>query len=86
MGAPSGHHPFDYGKLAEGDEDESQLRPLNTWEEKMSLSYIRNDRRVRRRIVGEEAEFPRDTWGTLDDGMALLLGSSCTSTLPAVSY
>ena len=38
----------------------------------MSLSYIRNARRVRQRIVGEDAEFPDDTWGSLEDGMALI--------------
>ncbi|KAF7799302.1 hypothetical protein EIP86_010534 [Pleurotus ostreatoroseus] len=68
----SGHHPFDYGRLAEDDsEGECELQPLNTWEEKMSLSYIRNDRRVRQRIVGEDAEFPDDTWGSLEDAQAL---------------
>ncbi|KAJ3545803.1 hypothetical protein NM688_g5585 [Phlebia brevispora] len=61
----SGHHPFDYGKL-DDEESESQIEPLNTWEEKMSLEYIRNDRRVRRRIVREEVEFPRDSWDSLN--------------------
>ena len=38
----------------------------------MSLSYIRNDRRVRQRIVGEDADFPHDTWGSLEDGTVLM--------------
>lgn len=63
----SGHHPFDYGRAEDEDED-SQLEPLNSWEEKASLSYVRNDRRVRRRIIDGDAEFPADIWGSLQDG------------------
>lgn len=41
---------------------------LASWEQKMSLSYVKNDRRVRKRIVDDDVEFQDDIWGSLQDG------------------
>ena len=41
---------------------------LKSWEEKLSMSYVRNDRRVRRRIVDDEVEFAPELWDALDTG------------------
>jgi hypothetical protein len=35
------------------------------------MSYIRNDRKVRRRIVDDDVEFVPDIWGGLSYGMLL---------------
>lgn len=76
----SGHHPFDYGDNTtetEPDQNEMDVTDLRSWEAKLSLSYVRNDRRVRRRIVDDDVEFSKDIWETLDDGMvAIRLSSS----------
>ncbi len=49
---------------------DSQLESLElkSWEEKLSLGYVRNDRKVRKRIVDSEIEFSSDVWDTLHDG------------------
>lgn len=64
-----GHHPFDYGEISGESEYESEPLVLKSWEEKLSMTYIRNDRRVRRRIVDDDVEFAPDLWESLDDGM-----------------
>ncbi|KAI0347832.1 kinase-like protein [Trametopsis cervina] len=71
----SGHHPFDYGDNAEDtDCSESDVVDLRSWEEKFSLSYVRNDRRVRRRIIDDEIEFAPEIWECLPDANTLCLG------------
>lgn len=65
----SGHHPFDYGRVDEDSESQLDADALDSWDRKASSSYARNDRRVRKRIVDERVDFPRDIWGTLHDGM-----------------
>ena len=44
------------------------MADLASWEQKMSLSYVKNDRRVRKRIVDDDVEFQDDIWGSLQDG------------------
>jgi hypothetical protein len=63
----SGHHPFDYGDTEAG-EDQPELSNLMSWEENLSLDYVRNDRRVRRRIVDDDVEFCPAIWKCLQDG------------------
>ena len=64
----SGHHPFDYGEITGDSDCESNTLELKSWEEKLSMTYIRNDRRVRRRIVDDDLEFAPELWESLDDG------------------
>lgn len=73
----SGHHPFDYGEIAGESDYESRPLVLKSWEEKLSMSYVRNDRRVRRRIVDDEVEFASELWDSLDTG-TLLQFFACT--------
>ncbi|GJE87570.1 kinase-like protein [Phanerochaete sordida] len=70
----SGHHPFDYGEIADESDYDSKPLVLKSWEEKLSMSYVRNDRRVRRRIVDDEVEFAAEFWDTLDPARTLCLG------------
>ncbi|KAI0706119.1 kinase-like protein [Cytidiella melzeri] len=73
----SGHHPFDYGDNAAeagGKDNEDEMSDLRSWEEKFSLSYVRNDRKVRRRIVDDAVDFSPDIWSNLDDAQTLCLG------------
>ena len=65
----SGHHPFDYGELADDNSDcDSESLELKSWEEKLSMSYIRNDRRVRKRIIDDDLEFSSEPWDSLEAG------------------
>ncbi|KAI0095099.1 kinase-like protein [Irpex rosettiformis] len=72
----AGHHPFDYGDPAAeaGDAEEATVEDLKSWEEKLSLDYIRNDRKVRRRIVDDAVELSAGIWEHLNDAQTLCLG------------
>ena len=64
-----GHHPFDYGDAGTNRSvSDKDMEELASWEEKMSLSYVRNDRKVRKRIIDDAVEFEPSVWGSLNDG------------------